>query len=243
MDRFFSFLFPGAMFTFPWIQQVLDLSIPMHNIMKHIRESKKFSKYECEISQDPRDLRFFHDAMYTQFVRERFGDQAVVPELERIRFLFPGTEVLFVTESGQRVGGSIGMPDGDTYRWLYTAIIDDRYRKKGALSAAYYFGILRAKETGARSIDLGLSRPFLSDGVALYKRKWRATMKLENQTRRWFLLSNIEKEHLIVLIDGSLTALVTSWDDPYIKLYRDSQIAFKIIPPAEESARTLPKDT
>jgi len=243
MDMFFSFLFPGAVFTFPWIQQVLDLSIPMKIIMEHIRESKKFSLYECEISRDPEDLRFYYETMYVPFIRERFAEQAVILEIERIRFLFPDLEVLFVIESGKRIGGVIGVQEGDTYRWLSTAITDDRYRKKGALSAAYYFGILRAKETGARSIDLGLSRPFLSDGVALHKRKWRAAIKLENQTRRWFLLSNIEKEHLIVLIDGSLTALVTSWDDPYIKHYRDSGIAFKIIPSPEESAWTPPKDT
>ncbi|KQC03481.1 MAG: hypothetical protein APR53_05135 [Methanoculleus sp. SDB] len=236
MDMFFSFLFPDAVFTFPWIQQVLDLNIPINTIMKHIRERKKISQYGCEISQDPQDLRFYYETMYIPFIRERFAEQAVILEIERIRFLLPEAEVLFVTESGQRIGGAIGVQEGDIYRWLSTAITDEQYRKKGALSAAYYFGILRAKETGARSIDLGLSRPFLSDGVALHKRKWRATMKLENQTRRWFLLSNLEKEHLIVLIDGALTALVTSWDDPIIKHYRNSGIAIKIITSPEKSA-------
>ena len=61
----------------------------------------------------------------------------------------------------------------------YNGVIngDYEYIKKGAESALYYFLIDWAMRQGIKIFDFGDCRPFSTDGVFQYKKKWGAEMK------------------------------------------------------------------
>ena len=43
------------------------------------------------------------------------------------------------------------------------------YRRHGVIGALYYFGILEGQNLGCQYLDVGGTRPFLTDGLTKYK--------------------------------------------------------------------------
>lgn len=55
---------------------------------------------------------------------------------------------------------------------------DENYVKLGALHAAYWFSIEYIRGLGYKEVSLGVSRPFLRDGVLQYKKKYKPRLDL-----------------------------------------------------------------
>jgi hypothetical protein len=233
MHKYLVPFFKDGLVTIPWVRQILDLQIPIENIIQHIRERKKISQFQVEISTDINDLKKFLDIIYTPYILERYPNALISDfdfEIFKKRWLKNSGELLFIKKNDIQVGGIYCELIDNTYYFCLNGLIDKRFLKEGAMAAIYFFSILRAKERKALYLDFGLSRPFLTDGVLSYKRKWQAKI-YPNNTNHVVYLKNFKKDGLIVLEDKKLKVIVLSKKNASLPLYLDSGLDLKIIEP------------
>lgn len=167
-----------------FIKQALALNKPKHEIIKGFRKNTRHTdlrkirkfKYTYEISSDLSALKFFYERMYSPYIRKRYVEEAAVNDFDEIKKIFKNGEILFIKSDDKYISAVLAERKNGHYFWHRVGVLDGNHDfvKKGALSATYYFAILRAKELNAQVIDFGHSRPYLSDGVLRHKRKWNA---------------------------------------------------------------------
>ncbi len=219
--------FQDGLLTVPWVRQVLDLQVPMEDILPHIRERKKISAFQAEISTRITDLRDFYEKVYIPYTLTRYPDAKIIDFASfNEHRLYQDGELLTIKKDGIPVGGACAVLAGSTWYWRINGLVDDRFLREGAMAAIYYFSILRAKERKARTMEFGSSRPFITDGVLSFKRKWRATIPPALGNRVVYL-KNLKKEGLIVWDEGSFKVLVFSEETAADPRYADCGLAVK----------------
>lgn len=210
------------------VSSVLDIDKPINEAIKlSSRELKKVQKYKCEIASDHDALKFFYEKMYVPHMKRKYD---VFENFVRLEQFFKNGELVFVTLDGKRVSAYMCGLINDVYLLSRTAALDESYIKEGALIAAYYFSILRAKEINAKSVNFGWSRPFLLDGVLRHKNKWGAKICEYKRTRRFIYLKNVPFQQPFIYTDGEeLKIAVSSEDDKLIKEYANAGLEFNVI--------------
>jgi hypothetical protein len=229
MHKLFEHFFNNDFLVPPYVRQVLDLDKPVDELIKENRDFKKFSKYRCEVLTDLNALKFFYEKMYFPYIKKRYGDSAVIQSFNYFekKFLKKG-ELVFIKLNDEYVSAALCEMSNKVYFFKKVGVLNESLVKEGALSATYYFAILRAKEKNAKYIDFGLSRPFLSDGVLRHKRKWGTQICEDKKINRIFYMKNTFKQPFICIKNKKLTAVVFSKNDNFIKEYAMSGLEFKI---------------
>ena len=137
------------------------------NVMRRIR------KYNLtyEISTDEGDFKYFNDRIYRPYITQRFEEEALIEDLRVVWKSSPPPFLMTVREDGKIVGGSLVRKSGDHYYLMRLGLLDgnEEYRHHGVIGAMYYFSILEGQKMGCRYIDLGGTRPFLTDGLTKFK--------------------------------------------------------------------------
>ncbi len=220
----------NGLVTAAWIRQVLDTRIPVETILPHIREKKKISRFRMEISADTGDFNRFIDTVYNPYLLRRYPN-ALLREFDidlfRETWLRNSGEFLSLKVGDVTVGGACCDLSDNTYHLRMIALADEHFLRDGAMAAIYYYVILRAQEKNVELLDLGLSRPFLSDGVLSFKRKWRARI-IPDENPHVIFLKNLRKEGLIVREDGQLRVLVSP-EHISLRTYTDSGLGLSPI--------------
>jgi GNAT superfamily N-acetyltransferase len=87
-------------------------------------------------------------------------------------------EIFAVTDGGRWIAAGAGYRVEDRYQFVELGYLAGRleHRERGAGHALYRAALGRARERGARLLDLGPHPPFVSDPVLHYKRQWGATL-------------------------------------------------------------------
>jgi Acetyltransferase (GNAT) domain len=233
MHPFIGRFFSGGVYTVHWIRQVLSLDTPLDQLFvdrERKRERKKALAFQSEISEDPADLQFFYENLYVKYLQKRHQNPAIL-EFDFIKnyYLENNGEIIFIKKDTQVVGGGVCHLVGETYFLRVLGLTDESLVKDGAIAALYYYSILKAQERGAKYVDFGLSRPFLSDGVLVYKRKWGGSIRKDHENNHVLYLKNLLKNGLIILEDNTLKAVITGNDDIFSRKYPDEGIEFKEI--------------
>jgi len=232
MHRYLAPLLSDGIITVRWVRQELDLSISTHDITKHIRERKKMVQFQPEISTDMNDMKFFYEKIFTPYIKKRYENSFIDNYETFKRSLIKNPwELVLIKKNGLLVGGACCSLINDRYYWRINALTDELYLKEGAMAAIYYYSILRGKEKKAKIIDFGQSRPFLSDGVLKYKKKWGAKI-IADRSNRIVYLKNLNDEGLIIIEDKKLKALIFSEKKAMIKPYSNSGLELKIVTPS-----------
>jgi len=231
MPRYLGFFFNDGIITVPWVRQVLDLNIPVTETKNYKNRKNRLSAYEFEISKDPAVLKFFYEKMYLPYVSTRHDNPLIQDFSKFDYFLRKNGELLLVKKNGQPVGGAFCKIVGDTYHGTNTGLIDDRFLREDAMSAIYYFEILRAKERNARYLDFGESRPFLFDGILKHKKRWSARVAPNAENNYIYYLKNLVREDLIILEDHQFKAISFSENDPSSSKYATAGVGIKVISP------------
>lgn len=229
MHRSFARFFNDAFLIPPYVRQVLELNKPIEEITKKNRDLKKIKKYQYEVFTDLDSLKFFYEKMHVPYIRKRFANSAQIKNFNEFKKTLSNGELLLIKIDDKFVSGVLCEMKGGVYYWLRVGALDESYVKEGALSAAYYFGIIRAKEKNAKGIDFGMSRPFLSDGVLRHKRKWGARICEDKSLKRILYLKNAVKEPFICIENKKLKAVLFSDKDKFIKEYNNAGLEFKIV--------------
>jgi hypothetical protein len=171
-----------------WIGMDLDISQPWAVIRKKFHKSAKEDirnvikrNYSYEITTDDDKFSFFYHKLCVPFIKQRHGE-LMLPEAinyHEINSMFKKGKLLLIKDNNKYIGGVVIK----TYRKdvfpLYLGIATNLSKEKKLISSAvFYFTILWAKEQGFRNIKFGDTRPFLNNGLFLFKRKWGASIKL-----------------------------------------------------------------
>lgn len=127
-----------------------------------------------DLSLDPAHREEFYERMYVPFILRGHGPGACLTPRAEIEAKGAAAELVRIFRGDEWVGGvlidhdrdppalwCIGLKDGDPS--LYDC---------GAIPAGYLFALERIASMGHARASLGMSRPFLRDGVLRYKRKW-----------------------------------------------------------------------
>jgi hypothetical protein len=188
---------------------------------------KRVKKYKCEISKDPDTSKFFYDKMYAPHIMRKY---VVSDEFIYLEKFFRNGELLFVTLDGKRVCASLCGMRNDNYFSNRTAALDEDSVREGAMVAAFYFSILRAKELNAKAFHFGTSRPFLLDGVLRHKNSWGTKICESDLSKRFIYLRNVSfVQPFIYIEDKKLKIAIFSEDDKLIKEYANSGLDFNVI--------------
>ena len=140
------------------------------NAIRKVRNNK----LSFEITRDFSHFDDFYYRMYRPYAIAAYGGRAIICPYDDIKKEFENGELLLIKKENQYIAGALFVCKRMQARALLVGVKDGNfdYVKQGAVASIHYFRTLYLKEKGCKKIDLGLSRPFLKDGVLHYKKKW-----------------------------------------------------------------------
>ena len=157
----------------------LPPATPSESLEADLRKIARYG-YEREVTPAAACWEEFEHRMVRPYAHTRFAGDVWLPTPSYMRFLARST-VIFVRREGQRVAGaSIMVRNGEG--WLPLLGVrdgDQQLMREGALAAAYAFSLEWARESGARTLDIGRTSSFRRDGLGRYKAKWGFRPALE----------------------------------------------------------------
>ena len=228
IHKSFIQLFDDGFIVPEFVSQILE--IDDNDIKLNNKNLKRVRKYDYDISNDPDALKFFYEKMYVPYAKKKYGDSVYTDNFNNIEKFFRNGELLFIKFNGEYVSAQLSEINGDTYRLRRNGVLDENFVKGGALVAAYYFSIQRAKEINAKNVDFGGSKPFLLDGVLRHKNVWGTKICEAKAAKRFIYLKNVLFQQPFIYIENKkLKAAIFSEDDKLIKEYAESGLEFKLI--------------
>jgi hypothetical protein len=121
------------------------------------------------------DVATFLRELYEPVARARWGASYVSLPHAWMRQAPRFCQVLWIERQGERFGGALLEPRGRELRDVAVGLRDAE-DPHGIRAAQYYFAIRHAIESGYERLNVGGSRPVLSDGVLRTKLKWGAVL-------------------------------------------------------------------
>ena len=208
-----------------WAAMRIFIDRPMIEICK--RQVSDFSnvarlirKYDLtyEILTDDESFKYFYERMYLPFIRKRHKNEAWIINLNSLWRSTPSPVIIAIKEGGVIVGASIIRKSGDSLSLIYLGLLDgnEDYLRHGVIGAIYYFGILEGKKMDCQYLDVGGSRPFLTDRLTEFKLGLGAKFVSEPTHGRDFLWLGIN--------DGSSAAQKFIRSNPFIYLTENNKL-------------------
>jgi hypothetical protein len=231
MHPFLARFYTDDIISVPWIRQVLDLASPVEELLNkrsRRKEIEKVVKFQPVFSTDPADLDFFYEKLYLPYMKKWQNDAIILKKAFFKNDISTTGELCFLKKDDQIVAGQFCNCVRNSYVLITLGVTDEAYVKEGATAALYYYGIRRAQEKGVKYVDLGLSRPFIDDGVLNYKRKWGGEIQRDPENSHVVYLKNIAKDGLIVIENDKFKVLVSAENDACKKLSSGAGMEVKI---------------
>ena len=186
-----------------WIQGEINLNANFkgpfkinRNLKNDLRKIKKH-KLDYELTNELVQFNKFYHDMYTPFATRRYGKKAIVGNYYDLKIAFKKGELLLVKMGEIPIAGTLikymkkqaflcvlGIKDGDS-----------DYVGFGAIAALYYYSIKYLKGRGFNRVNIGSTRPFLTDGVLKYKKKWG--LKIVNTSGPGFLINPLSESSAV----------------------------------------------
>jgi hypothetical protein len=133
---------------------------------------------KARLSRDPADLDRYYGDYYVPTTLKRYGQHAFVHSAHFLRDRYRNGFLLWIEKDREPIAGCLGEVRAGFVKMWSVGLRggDQQWAKLGAYGAVYYFLGQQAHDLGAHAVGFGGCRPFLSDGVLRYKRKWGATL-------------------------------------------------------------------
>lgn len=156
------------------------------NLKKIEQESFCYS-----VSKSLSKFDHFYNHMYLPYIALRHGDTAYKFSYTEMKRSFENGELFLIKDNEKMVAGIIidykKMKNMPRFTVLGVLQGDFQYVKKGAIVSLYYYAMRYLKNKGYKTVSLGTTRPFFSDGVLHFKLNWGA--KIVYDSSHAFLLS------------------------------------------------------
>ncbi|HTU78800.1 MAG TPA: hypothetical protein VMF09_08590 [Solirubrobacteraceae bacterium] len=138
--------------------------------------------WSLERDESSAGFDFFFDRMHVPTMVARHGDDEVHTESRDIarHALFERGALLFLRHEGERRAGLICRTDGATVSFRLAGVLDgdSRHYSDSLQLGLYSLALEWAAEQGAQYVELSGSRPFVSEGLYQFKRKFRPEILL-----------------------------------------------------------------
>ena len=184
-----------------WINGKLNIDRPLEEIINHNRYKiilKKIRNHNLtyDIVSDYDSFKDFNGHFYLPFISKRHGNEAFIEDLNSLWNTSPAPMIMCIKENGITVGMSLFRISGEHLFLLRVGLLNGNveYRQHGVLGAAYYFAIIEGQKMGCKSIDMGGSRPFLTDGVTCFKIGLGAWFESNSNNQDEFLWFSMNEE-------------------------------------------------
>lgn len=130
--------------------------------------------FTYEVTSDPAWFEEFYHDVYMRYGVEKYGNLAQMDSYNRVKDSYNKGIGLIIILDGKPVIGTVVLREGTTLRARYMGVYpgQDNASTSGSPTAMYYFTMKLAHSLGCTSVNLGSTRPFLSDGVLKFKMKW-----------------------------------------------------------------------
>ena len=163
-----------------WVRGEVDITGDIPAIMKKTDSLQSAARYikknslNSEITNDDAKLHEFYYNMYLPYITKRYDNAAAIEPYELFKSHFHHCDLLLIKSKNQVVAGGLICYEGVKARLWSFGIKDanPKYVKMGAFGALYYFSLQYLKDKGFLKVGLGGSRPFLNNGVIVYKKRW-----------------------------------------------------------------------
>lgn len=140
------------------------------------------SGFSCEVTTDPEWLETFYRDMYTPYARNRHGENAIIHPKSKIQKAFDKGGGVIVKKNDEMVGGVIIYRKGPILYMPHVGILngDVALARDGATSSLDYCVVHLSHFLKCKYMHFGHTRPFLSDGVLLYKLNWHMEVRQDD---------------------------------------------------------------
>jgi hypothetical protein len=177
------------------------------------------AEFKYEITQDPAQLNFFYHQMYRPFIQDRHRGSAQIVEWEYFRQVYGNMELQLILKTGCVVGGGVFSQTGDCWTMHVGGVLnaDKELINAGVIASHYWFSLVEAHRRGCTTVNFLCARPFLKNGVLVYKKKWNARILMDHRERELWLLPSgkrpstlrcLEENPFICEQDGKLVSLI-----------------------------------
>lgn len=161
-----------------WVNATLSLPAQIKNnsLKNDIRLIKKNS-LRYRVTDSTESIDDFYVNFWLPTIKKRYPETDTHKERESWNEYL--CELLLVSDGECDIAGVLIRYDDDRpYVWR-NGVKDGElsFWNKGAIAATYYFSAEYLCLRGYDSVNLGMSRAFLSDGVFRYKKKWGVAIK------------------------------------------------------------------
>jgi hypothetical protein len=173
-----------------WVRLFLPTTEePYARLYEFGRQTRKYFKwmlkkardeqFECEFIYDPAWVDWFYSDIYQPYALHKFGEQAIIHNLGKVRGAFSQGWGAVVKRDGKAAAGAIVSTFGRTLRIGHYGAAGDGHEanRNGAAFALDYYIVEWAHANGYEYVDFGHSRAFLSDGVLRYKLNWHMEVR------------------------------------------------------------------
>jgi len=134
---------------------------------------RKIRKYNLtyEIINDKGSINNFYDKFYLPYTAKRHGEEAFIEDLNAIGELSSSSFIMAVREDGVIAGEAQFLKSDENLCLMRLGLLEGNmeFRAHGVIGAIYYFAILEGQKMKCRYLDLGGTRPFLTDGLTQFK--------------------------------------------------------------------------
>lgn len=176
---------PGFLIPF-WIRMEIDIRRPLKELFAEQRSDieRLIRKHHLsyEFSKAPKHFEDFYNTMYVPYIEMRYTDAAGINTYHSFLESIPRSEMILIKKDGVVIAAAMvefikGRP---FLRRLGIVDANQEYVRCGAIGAIYYFWVQELKRRGHSVMDIGGTRPLLSDGLTRYKISFAAKLCAEN---------------------------------------------------------------
>jgi hypothetical protein len=172
-----------------------------------------------EILTDNASFNYFMDRFYRPYMNKRHGEEAFIEDLNILWKSSDNPSLMAIKENGSIIGMLFLKQSEEVLYYLRLGLLDGNkeYLNHGVVGAMYYFGILEGQKMGCKAVDLGGTRPFLTDGLTKYKLGWGAEFVLDHTATKEYLWFGVNQR--------SSAAKEFLHCNPFMYITKDSKLA------------------
>jgi hypothetical protein len=161
-----------------WTTMRINIDRPMSEICdKNVSDFKdvirriRLHNLTYEMLTDKESFNSFYKKYYLPYMNNRHGEEAWIEDLNKLWESSSSLELMAIKESNTIVGVALIKKSEDAICLFRIGLLDgdEEYRRHGVIGSMYYFGIVEGQKMKYRFLDMGGTRPFLTDGLTKYK--------------------------------------------------------------------------